>query len=232
MNGISGAEYQGLLRSVGTHRNTRPLSPVEVAELLGKAVAAGATQSQCAQALGVGPSQISAFLNLTQLAPQIRHLADWQGSKAASIAFSTMAELRRLPQDDQVVVANAALTHKLTWKEAVQLVQIAMRSGNPIEECITQVLNLRPQIITRHLFVGAVTNTQTRAWLKIMPQNQRDGLLSSALRKLTGPDYPTKVRLGVDEFTVLSDHALPTLFGLQPNDIEASINQTLAEVQE
>ena len=143
-----------------------------------------------------------------------------------------MAELRRLQHDDQVVAANAALAHKFTWKEAVQLVQIAMRSGNPIEECITQVLNLRPQIITRHLFVGVVTNTQTRAWLKTMPQNQRDGLLSNALRKLTGPDYSTKVRLGVDEFTVLSDHALPTLFGLQPNDIEASINQTLAEAQE
>ena len=65
-----------------------------------------------------------------------------------------------------------------------------------------------------------------------MPQNQRDGLLSNALRELTGPDYPTNVRLGVDEFTVLSDHALPTLLRLQPNDIEASINQTLAEAQE
>ena len=229
MNGISGAEYQGLLRSVGTHRNTRPFSPVEVAELLGKAVAAGATRSQCAQALGIGPSQISAFLNLIQLAPQIRHLADWQGSKAASIAFSTMAELRRLPQDDQVVAANAALTHKLTWKEAVQLVQIAIRSGNPIGDCVTQVLNLRPQIITRHLFVGAVTNPEIRPWLDTMPQNDRDRLLSNALRKLTGINYQTNVRLGANEFTVLSDHDLPTLLGLQPNDIETSINQILAE---
>ena len=55
MKGIADLEYQGLLRSVGTHRNTRPLSPVEVAELLGKAVAAGATRSECAQALGIGP---------------------------------------------------------------------------------------------------------------------------------------------------------------------------------
>ena len=133
---------------------------------------------------------------------------------------------------DHQFKAVGLLAHKLTWKEAVQLVQIAMRSGNPIEECIAQVLNLRPQIITRHLFVGAVTNTQTRAWLHTIPQNQRDGFLSNALRKLTGPDYPTNVRLGVDEFTVLSDHALPTLLGLQPNDIEASINQTLAEAQE
>ena len=205
MKGIADLEYQGLLRSVGTHRNTRPLSPVEVAELLGKAVAAGATRSECAQALGIGPSQISAFFSLLQLAPPIRHLADWQGSKAASIAFSTMAELRRLQRDDQVVAA-----------------------GNPIGDCVTQVLNLRPQIITRHLFVGAVTNPEIRPWLDTMPQNDRDRL-PNALRKLTGINYQTNVRLGANEFTVLSDHDLPTLLGLQPNDIETSINQILAE---
>ena len=231
MKGISDVEYQRLLRSVGTHRNTRPLSPIEVAELLGRAVAAGATRSECAQALSVGTSQISAFLNLTRLAPQIRHLADWQGSKAASIAFSTMAELRRLPEDDQVVAANAALRHRLTWKEAVQLVQIAIRSGNPIEDCIEQVLNLRPQIITRHLFIGAITSPEVRSWLDTMSQRDRDASLSNAIRRLTGFNYPTDVRLGTNEFTVLSDHDLPALLDMQPNDIESSINRTLAKEQ-
>ena len=229
MNGISDLEYQRLLLSVGTHRNIRPLSPVEVAELLGKAIAAGATRTQCAQALGVGPSQISVFLNLLNVAPQVRHLADWQGSKAASIPFSTLAELRRLQHDDQVIAANAALSHKLTWKEVVQLVQIAIRSGNPVEDCIAQVLKLRPVIITRHLFVGAVTSQEVQRRLAPMPQSDRDGLLSDAVTKLTGPNYPTGVRLGANEFTVLSDHALSSLLGLQPNDIETSVNQTLTE---
>ena len=103
MKGISEAEYQGLVLSVGTHRNARPLSPLEVAELLNKAIAAGATRAQCSEELGIGSSQVSAFLSLLLLVPQIRHLADWRGSRAASVAFSTMAELRRLKHDDQTV---------------------------------------------------------------------------------------------------------------------------------
>ena len=232
MKGISEAEYQGLVLSVGTHRSARPLSPLEVAELLNKAIAAGATRAQCAEELGIGSSQVSAFLSLLLLVPQIRHLADWQGSKAASVAFSTMAELRRLKHDDQTVAANAALAHKLTWKEAVQLVQIAIRSGKPIEECISRVLDLRPRITTRHLFVGAITSPETRAYLSALPQRNRDALLSKALQKLTESNYPVGARLGRNEFTILSDHNLHDLLGLQPDEIEQFINQTLAKGQE
>ena len=232
MKGISDSEYQGLILSVGTHRNARPLSPIEVAELLSKAVAAGATRAQCAEELGIGSSQVSAFLSLLLLAPQIQHLADWQGSKAASVAFSTMVELRRLNHDDQTVAANAALTHKLTWKEAVQLVQIAIRSGKTIEECISRVLDLRPRITTRHLFVGAITSPETRACIGELPQSNRDALLSKTLQRLTGYDYPVGVRLGTNEFTILSNHNLPKLLGLQRDEIELFINQTLAKVQE
>ena len=231
MRAVSEAEYQGLLLSVGTHRSDRPLSPIEVAELLGKAVTAGVTRTECAQALDIGPSQVSAFLSLLELTPEIRHIADWRGSTAASVAFSTMAEIRRLRHEDQIVAAKAALTHKLTWKEAVQLVQIALRSGKPIEECLSQVLNLRPQIITYHLFVGAVTSKEIQIWLGSLPQRDRDGLLSSALRDLTGPDYQPNGRLGISEFTIRSDHDLAKLLGLQPDDIEIAINQSLAEAQ-
>ena len=231
MIGLTEGEYRDLLRSVGTHRSGRPLSPLEVAELLGKSVAAGATRAQCADALGIGSSQVSAFLNLLDLAPEIRHLADWHGSKAASVAFSTMAELRRLDQVDQIVVANEALSHKLTWKEAVQLVQIAIRSGKPIGECVSQVLDLRPQIITRHLFVGATPNTEVRPWLDSLVQRERDELLSRALRRLTGPRYTSNVRLGTNEFTIVSDHDLPTLLGIDADEIEEAINRALVEAR-
>lgn len=230
MIGISVLEYQDLLRSVGTHRSLRPLSPLEVAELLGRTIASGSTRGQSADALGISVSQVSAFLNLLELDPSIQHLSDWQGSNAASVAFSTMAELRRLRYDDQVIAAKAALSYKLTWKESVQLVQIATRSGLPIADCITKVLNLRPQIITRHLYVGAVTNSDLRAQLDTLSQIDRDELLSKALRKLTGSSYQAKVRMGTRDFTILSDHNLPNLLGVQPNDIESFINTFLIKV--
>ena len=231
MKGLTVEEYQQLLLSVGTHRNDRPLSPLEVARMLRKAITAGRTRAECAEALGISPSQVSSLLNLLEIAPEIQHFADWRGSNSASIAFSTMAELRRLRQSDQIVAANAALSHNMTWKETVQLAQISIRSREPIEECISRVLSLRPQIVTRHMFVGAVTNSDLHAWLETLPQTRRDELISKAVQKLTGSNYVANARLGVTQFTILSDHDLSNLLSLQPNAIESSINFTLAEAR-
>ena len=227
MKGLTAEEYQLLLRSVGTHRNTRPLSPLEVAELLQKATKAGMTRSECAQELSIGTSQVAAFLNLLGLTPQVQHLADWKGSKAASVAFSTMSELRRLDSLDQVAAANAVLLHKLTWNEVVQLVQIALRSSKEIEQCISEVLDLRPRIVIRHLFVGAVKAIQTHRWLKAMSQGERDHLLSGAVLRLTGSDYSASVRLGINEFTIISEHDLSRLLQMKPDEIEDYISQAL-----
>ena len=229
MNGVSDTEFRSLLLSVGTHRSQRPLSPVEVAELLRKVISTGTSRVQCAAQLGISPSQVSAFLNLLEIDPRVRHLADWQGSTTATIAFSTMAELRRLSADDQVIAVEAALAHKLTWKEAVQLTQITNRSGEPIEECVTKVLKLRPEIITRHLFVGAVTSSEARALLERNTQRDRDNTLTKILRKLTGPDYQTSARLSSKGFTILSDHNLPRILNMEPNDIETFINNGINE---
>ena len=225
MIGISVTEHQTLLRSVGTHRKDRPLSPLEVAELLGRTLAAGSTRAQCASALGISESQVTSFLNLLELDQSIQHLADWQGSKAASVAFSTMAELRRLDNKEQIIATKAALSYKLTWKETIQIVQISSRSGLPISDCITQVLNLRPQVVTRHLYVGTVTDKGLRSRLGEISQSDRDRLLTKALRQLTGTTYQVNLRMGSREFTILSDHNLPKLLGMQPNDLESFINE-------
>ena len=70
MKGIADLEYQGLLRSVGTHRNTRPFSPVEVAELLGKAVAAGATRSSAPRRLVLAQAKSLPFSTCSNSPPQ------------------------------------------------------------------------------------------------------------------------------------------------------------------
>lgn len=230
MIGISVSEHQSLLRSVGTHRKERPLSPLEVAELIGRTVAAGSTRAQCASALGISVSQVSSFLNLLDLDKSIQHLADWRGSKAASVAFSTMAELRRLESTEQVSVTKAALRYGLTWKEIIQIVQISSRSGHPISDCVRQVLDLRPQVITRHLFVGAVTIKGLQGRLDQFSQNDRDKLLTKALRQLTGVSYQANLRMGISEFTILSDHDLPKLLGMQPNELESFINEFVSKV--
>ena len=93
--GLEQKEYQDLILSIGTHRGSRRLSPLEVARLIDKALNSGATRKDCTQALQVSSTQISTFLKLLTLAPEIQYLAGWRGSKNATIAFSTMAELAR-----------------------------------------------------------------------------------------------------------------------------------------
>ena len=225
--GLSREDYRDLVLSVGTHRKSRRLSPLEVARLLSKAVAAGATRDGCATALELGMTQVRTFMKLLDLDASIQHLADWRGSKNASIPFSTMAELARLAPQDQIQAADSVLRHDLTWKEVVQLVQISSRSDKPIGECIANVLKLRPEIVTRHLFVGAITSEKLTRRIKAIDQKERDHMIAEALNRLISSDYPAKGRLGEDNFTILSDHDLPHLLGKHPDELEESLNEFL-----
>ena len=227
MIGLTGRELQDITLSVGTHRGTRRLSPLEVARLIEKTLSSGTTRKECAHALGIGPTQVGTFMKLLSLKTEIQHLADWRGTKNASIPFSTLAELARLSPEDQVKAAEAVLRHDLKWKEVVQLTQISGRSRQAIEECISNVLKLRPQIETRHLFVGAITSYPLRTYLQSFPQSERDRLIERTLRRLAGPDYDARGRLSDREFTILSHHDLPRLLNLTADQFEQAVNDTL-----
>lgn len=229
MRGITPDEQKLLLRSVGTHRGERALSPVEVGRLLKKAVTAGATRKECADGARLGQTQVSTFLKLTELAPEIQHLADWGGSNSASVSFSSLAELARLPRNDQKEAAAAILRHKLTWKEVIQLVQMADRSGKLISQCIEDVLKLRPQVETRHLFVGSITSEVLRERLKTMTQIERDKLFDRALRDTLGLSISVSGRLGIDTLTILSPEDLSKVLQLKPDEIETSVNDALEQ---
>ena len=227
MNGLTAHDYQDLILSVGTHSSARRLSPLEVAQLLHKAIEAGETRRGCAVALGVGTTQVSTFLKLLAVTPEIQHLADWRGSKHASIPFSTLAELSRLRAPDQVDAAQAVLRHDLTWKEIVQLVQIVDRSGKTLQECIADVLNLRPHVETRHLFIGAITSACLESHLRSLAQSDRDHMMTQLLTRIIRSDYAIQGRLGFKEFTILSVHNLPRLLNQKPDELEHAVNEFL-----
>ena len=212
-------DFQDLVMSVGTHQRDRRRSPLEVAQLLARAVNAGVSRRDCAEALGIGGTQVSTFLKLLDLAPEIQHLADWRGSKHATIPFSSLAELSRLSPRDQIHVAESILRLGLKWKEIVQVVQISNRSEKEIVECIADVVKLRPTVVTRHLFVAAITSEPLSQYLRALSQRSRDDLIERAVTRLTGPGYQTKSRLSSAEFTVLSDHDLTRLVGRSADEI-------------
>ena len=232
IKGLTATELRDMTLSVGTHRGSRRLSPLEVACLVDKSLSAGTSRSECASILSIGHTQVSTFLKLLKLAPEIQHLADWRGTKNASAPFSTLAELARLSLIDQIEAAEAILRHALKWKEVVQLVQIRDRSKMPIAYCIANILKLRPQIDTRHLFVGAVKTGSLTARLHSLSQMERDLLLERTLRRLVGLGYDIRGRLSDREFTVLSQHELPRLLGMSADEIEHEVNDSLKGLTE
>lgn len=227
MSCLTSSELRDLTLSVGTHRSDRRLSPVEVALLLERMIECNSTRQECATLLGVSVTQVSSFLRLLTLDPQVQHLADWRGTRNASIPFSTLAELARLDADEQVRAARAILRHGLTWKEVVQLVQIRQRSKEELDNCTERVLSRRMQVKTRHLFIGVISSDSDKSHLRSIVQGARDLILGQILDQLLGSHYRAQSRLGIDSFTILSDHDLPRLLGLTPDGFEKEINDQL-----
>ncbi len=230
ISGLTAEEEQALVLSVGTHRRGRRLSPLEVARLLHKLICAGATRQACAARFQIGLTQVSAFLNLLKLAPEVQDLADWGNTSVSMIPFSSLAQLVGLREGtDQIQAARAILTHRLTWKEVVQLVQLRNRSGDSIEECITTVLKLRPEVERRHIFVGSVASEQLRRALVGSLQHERDELLRRSLKKILGTQEGFAVRLGLDRFTIVGSRDPARVLNAPPDVFERSLNDALVE---
>ena len=229
MSDLTSAELRDLMLSVGTHRANRRLSPLEVARSIDKMLRSDSDRQRCAQRLRISLTQISSFLNLLLLEVQIQHLADWRGTTNASIPFSTLSEIARLDSCDQGQVVQAVLCHDLKWKEVVQIVQVRERSGEAIEVCIERVLALRQDVETQHLLMGRITSDSHRAYLRTLSQAARDEEFRHVLRRLVGPEYRTRSRLGDETFTIVSDHDLARMLQLTADELEEIINRSLQD---
>ena len=231
MRGLTASERRDLILSVGTHRGTRRLSPLEVAELLQKAVAHGSSKKDCSAALGVGTSQIATFLKLLALTSKVRHLAGWGSASLASVPFSSLAEIGRLSPADQVGAAEAILEDKLTWKEVIEVVQIADRASKSVTESVADVVRRRPRIEKRHVFMGRV-ESHTERGLRELNQGERDDLLRDALAAVVDPDCPFEARMGSEVFTVVTSEDILRPLRMDADQFEEVVNTRIREMQE
>lgn len=228
MVGLSGDELRSLILSVGTHRNERPLSPMEVSRLLQKALRAGATRSDLRNELQVGATAVARFLRLQQLTPELQHIADWGGSSQSGIAFSALSEIAKLPGPDQPIVGRAVLEHRLTWNEVVQVVQIAERSNLPIEDVIEKVLRRRPEIERRHVFIGAITDPKLSSRLATLSQAERDQLLRRSIARIApGLEGHVQGKLGPQKFTIVGTVDPAAITNRSADEFEADLNRNL-----
>jgi hypothetical protein len=228
--GLTSDELRNLILSVGRggHRVGRPLTPVEVASTIQKMTNHGATTKDCAEIAGFeGTSMVARFLKLLDLDPAIRHYVDWGQTSAACIGFSAAWELSRLPREDQDFACRAILEHQFKGSEVRDLVQLRQRSGKNIQDCIDQIVRLRPRVVKRYMFVGSVTDQALCDSLRAMTQNSRDQIFGQIVKGLCPSALDANGRLGADRFSVVGDATLNDCMRSVGDDFETSINEAL-----
>lgn len=206
--GLRGMEFGRLRMSVGHGRNKRgrPLSPIEVGRLLGRARSAGASIQDCARALKLTDSQVSHFLRVLELPADIRHLVAW-GRSSDSIGFTTAVQITRIADpDDQRALGTAVIEQRLRMDEVRQVVQLGQRSRRPLEERLQEVLGMRPTVVRHYVFIGTVADGDIEAALEAMTQTERDALLRSSLDALDLQD--ASGRLGEKFFALVGGDRL------------------------
>ena len=226
MKGLSPEEQRDLILSVGIHRQERILSPVEVAILMEKAMNAGSTIREISEEITLGPTMVARFLRLLNLAPEIRHHVHWRDR--SHISFSVASEIARLSiPGDQEFLGNATLKHQLSKSEVIQTIQTMNKFNRPIEQCVDEVLQMRPRVIKRYLFVGAIKSPELRKRLSEMSQRERDTLFENVIASNL-PDLPSwNGSLGTTRFTLIGNEALDQALSRLPTDFASSINHYL-----
>jgi len=205
---VSDMERGRLRMSVGygTHKKNRLLSPIEVGLLLERAHKGGASLEDCAKESGLdGTGHIGRFLRILKLPQDIQHLVGW-GSPKGGIGFSAAVELVKLQDDnDQRVVAEAILSNNLKSREIRQVAQLRTRSGKSIDECLKEILEMRPKIDKRYVFIGSVEDRDIQITLGEKTQGERDLILKSGIEHLKLRN--ASGRLGKQFFTLVGDEA-------------------------
>jgi len=146
------------------------------------------------------------------------------------MSFAAGWRLAELNEDEQRTATGQIMANQLTKGEVGQIVELKKRSGRPITECIGEVLRMRPSVIRKYVFLGAVVGDVVKLHLMNLRQSERDAMLSTVLKNLYGQLPKTSARLGVDRFTIVTDEqGASQLKQVGRPTFEAAINRSLAE---
>lgn len=221
----------GLLRmsvGYGGHKKGRPLSPVEVGVLLRKARMHGASRADCAEAAQLHGTGILRFLRILDLPSDLLHLIDW-GSGKDFLGFSAAVETTKLkdPEDQRALTA-AILASRLNSKEVRQVTQLRQRSGRSIDECVREILQMRPRVVRRYVFIGSVAVENVEE-LREIAQSVRDSMLVAGMEKV-GIRGATG-RLGFRFFTLVGDESFNSSMRKVGKDkIEAQLRYHISQL--
>ncbi len=226
MKGISPEEQRDLILSVGIHRQDRVLMPIQVAELLEREINAGTPIKEISKEVLLDSSMIARFRKLLKLAPEIQHLVGWGGEK--QVSFSTASEIARLDSSQEhTALVKSSIEQKLSKNEVIQIIETRNKFGKPVSECIEEIINMRPKVIRRYLYIGAIKSANVKKRLNNMSQQERDKLF----REIITQSYPTlpywEGMLGLKGFNLIGNEELDQSLRNLTTDLEAIVNDNL-----
>ena len=228
MKGLLPDEIRQLILSVGTHKSKRPLSPVEVAEFMQRAMDAGEKRTDIADKLHLeDPSIIGHFIRLLSLHLQVRQLVGW-GVDPATLSFTAAAAIARLKSSrEQSELAKAALENQFNKSEILQIVQIRHRSEKSLENCIKTVLDQRPIIEKRHVIIGELRSEKLKNKLRQISELERNNLLKFTLKRSIPNIPPLGAKLSDRYFLLIGDDRFHSAIVSLPGGFEKSITEYL-----
>jgi hypothetical protein len=226
--GLSEETRRALLLSVGSHRQRRPMTPLQVGAALDAARRSGTSLDELREFLHLeDESVLRRFLNLLTLSPDVKVLVDWKRTET-TIPFTAGSEIAKLPTSDHRTVAEAIIRHSLSTEEVKQLIQLCRRSTRSAETCIQEILRFRPTVEIRQLFIGGVSSADVRETLAKMGQEDRDQLFATVLRTVVPAGTVATGRLTEDRFSVVGGADLAPHFGMRAPTFEELVNERLA----
>ena len=212
----------------GTHKKGRPLSPVEVGKLIRRIKKFGISTEDCARTIHLDKSGICRFLRILELPDEIQHLVSW-GRQKGCISFSVATQLMRFKEpDEQRIVVQSILSSGLNSKEIGQVAQLKIRSGRDISECLKEILNMRPVIEKRHVFIGTIEDQNVTSILADLTQAERDSILQPSIVALNLGEVSG--RLGESLFTLVGADSLDiAIQSIGPENLE---KQLITQIRE
>ena len=202
MEGLTQEERSRLIRSVGTHRGARPLSPIEVGRFFAQALQHSSPEAVAKEVDFRGTSMVTRFVRLLELPEEFHPLVDW-GHSDGSIPFTAASAVGGLSRETQRTLLNLLVSggiDTLTLRHAVPI----LRKGRSVEEAVKEAGKLRPIIIRRHLIIGAV-GIPDRERVSSLEQAQRDIVIKTALKGLLSESDLTAARLLPERFTIVTN---------------------------
>ncbi|MFC1861734.1 hypothetical protein ACFLX6_00350 [Chloroflexota bacterium] len=226
MKAISPEEQRDLILSVGIHQQERALIPIQVAELLEREINAGTPIKGISKEVMLDSSMIARFRRLLRLAPEIQHLVGWVGE--SKVSFSTASEIARLDSpEDHTALVKSSIEHKLSKNEVIQIIETKNKFGKSINECTEEIINMRPKVVKKYLYIGAIKSTEVKDRLSKMSQQERDKLF----REIVTENYSHlpywEGMLGLKGFNLIGDEELDQSLRNLDTDLEATVNDTL-----